>query len=84
MKSPDCFRRGKEMTEQQKEAVEENALIEAFFAATIEIENNYGIEWNYDLQQPWTKEQADAWEACIPRRTPEHDPIAWAKARGIL
>jgi hypothetical protein len=41
------------------------------------------IEWNHDLQQPWMEEQAKAWESLIPRKSPEHDPIAWAKAMNM-
>jgi hypothetical protein len=40
------------------------------------------IEWNCALQQPWTKAQADAWERLIPRKSPEHNRISWAKTAG--
>jgi hypothetical protein len=57
------------MNEEEKETIEQE---------------NCGIKWNYDIPRPWTNEQSEAWEALIPRKSPEHDPIAWAKAIGIL
>lgn len=32
--------------------------------------NGETVQWNYDIPQPWTKEQSEAWEALIPRSIP--------------
>ena len=44
---------------------------------------DWGIEW---IESPRTKEQIEAWEEIVTRckKSPEYNPIALAKAIGIL